>query len=370
MKIRHGTATLASLAICACNVPLGEGTDIGEPRVVTRAPDETTTPPDEPVALFDAESAAPPPAAEEGATEAAYTDPEGHFIELINRERTSRGLAPLARYWDLDDDMDGHSARMRDAGHIFHSEDLTVFTPYWLRLGENVGRGPSVESLHAAFMASPGHRANILQPDYDHVGVGVTLDGSTIWVGVAFMQASRPGLTATHPPFNDDDFSIHERNVRAIWERGITQGCGPKRFCPERTLTRAEMAVFLTRALALTPSGTDWFVDDDGAWYERSVDSLAEARITVGCNPPANDRFCPTNELTRGQMALFLVRGFGYGPASADYFADDDGAYYEDAANRIRQAGVTEGCGGDRYCGDEPVTREQMASFLARALAL
>jgi hypothetical protein len=68
------------------------------------------------------------------------------------------------------------------------------------------------------------------------------------------------------------------------------------------------MAAFLTRALDLTATGSTDFVDDDGSIFETDIEKLANAGITKGCNPPSNDRYCPNDSVTRGQMAAFLTR--------------------------------------------------------------
>lgn len=112
------------------------------------------------------------------------------------------------------------------------------------------------------------------------------------------------------------------------------------------------------------------FTDTAGSVFQGAIDELAARGITLGCNPPANTRFCPDNPVTRGQMAIFIVRGFDLGPASSDYFDDDAGKVYEDAANRLAEAGLTQGCGPRRYCGDNNITRGEMAAFLTRALRL
>ena len=109
------------------------------------------------------------------------------------------------------------------------------------------------------------------------------------------------------------------------------------------------------------------FTDTAGSVFRGAIDELAARRITLGCNPPANTRFCPDNPVTRGQMAIFIVRAFNLGPASADFFSDDNGKVYEDAANRLAQAGLTQGCGPGRYCGDNTISRGEMAAFLSRA---
>ena len=66
-------------------------------------------------------------------------------------------------------------------------------------------------------------------------------------------------------------------------------------------------------------------------------------------------------------MAAFLSRALQLPAAQADYFTDDEGSTFEDDINRLRQAGITTGCGDDTYCPDRPVTRGQMAAFLYRA---
>src|SRR5690606_39950973 len=72
------------------------------------------------------------------------------------------------------------------------------------------------------------------------------------------------------------------------------------------------MAAFLVRALDYTdPGAGDLFDDDNGHVFEGDIDRLATAGVTRGCNPPTNDRFCPDDFVTRGQMAAFLVRALG-----------------------------------------------------------
>ena len=99
-----------------------------------------------------------------------------------------------------------------------------------------------------------------------------------------------------------------------IWlaDEGITAGCNPPandEFCPDNNVTRGQMAAFLVRFLGLTDDGGgNKFVDDDGSVFEDDIAKLAAAGITRGCNPPANDRFCPDDNVTRGQMAAFIRR--------------------------------------------------------------
>ncbi len=117
--------------------------------------------------------------------------------------------------------------------------------------------------------------------------------------------------------FIDDDGSPHEGDIEAIAAVGITKGCNPPandRFCPDDPVTRGQMAAFLVRALSLPDGGPAGFGDTRGHTFEADIDRLAAAGITKGCNPPANDRYCPDDPVTRAQMATFLTRGLGLTP--------------------------------------------------------
>jgi hypothetical protein len=144
-------------------------------------------------------------------------------------------------------------------------------------------------------------------------------------------------------------------------------------YCPSSHVTRGQMAAFLVRAMGYTDDGGgDLFVDDDGSIFEGDIDRLGTAGVTKGCNPPTNNRYCPNAKVTRGQMAAFLVRAMGYTDnGGGDLFVDDDDSIFEAAIDRLGTAGVTKGCNpptNNRYCPTGFVTRGQMAAFLHRAL--
>ena len=176
-------------------------------------------------------------------------------------------------------------------------------------------------------------------------------------------------------PFTDDDDSVFEADIAWMAAMGITMGCNPPdndEFCPDAVVTRGQMAAFLTRALNLTARLVDPFVDDDDSIFEADIERLAAVGITKGCNPPDNDRFCPDQAVTRGQMAAFLVRALGYTDnGGGNLFIDDDDSIFEGDIDRLGTAGVTMGCNppaNDRFCPNQEVTRGQMAAFLHRAL--
>jgi hypothetical protein len=69
------------------------------------------------------------------------------------------------------------------------------------------------------------------------------------------------------------------------------------------------MAAFLVRAFGYSNAGSgNYFVDDNGHIFENAIDKLRVAGVTLGCNPPTNNRYCPNDYVTRGQMAAFLKR--------------------------------------------------------------
>ncbi len=178
--------------------------------------------------------------------------------------------------------------------------------------------------------------------------------------------------------FVDDDGNVHEPSIEALVAAGITRGCSlagasEARFCPSDPLTRGQMAAFLVRGFGYPTSNGDRFGDDDASVFEGDIEALAAAGVTLGCNPPANDRFCPDDLVTRGQMAAFLVRALDLPSVAGDRFIDDDGSVFEVEIQALAGAGVTLGCNppaNDRYCPEAPVLRDQMASFLTRALGL
>jgi hypothetical protein len=171
--------------------------------------------------------------------------------------------------------------------------------------------------------------------------------------------------------------------IEALVRAGITGGCGtnPPVFCPDQTVTRAQMAVFLLRGIHgagyAPPAAAGIFTDvplNDpfAAW----IDRLSAEGITAGCGTTPL-RYCPAQGVTRGQMAVFLLRskhGAGYQPpAAAGIFTDvplnDPSAPW---VEQLFREGITGGCGTNPalYCPEQAVTRGQMAVFLARTFGL
>jgi hypothetical protein len=178
-----------------------------------------------------------------------------------------------------------------------------------------------------------------------------------------------PAFAATG--FRDIDASVHKVDILLLAGWGITKGCNPPvndLYCPEEPVTRGQMAAFMKRSFLTPTSVYDYFVDDDSSVFEADINSITGVGITKGCNPPLSSEYCTDDEITRGQMAAFLVRTLSL-PPGPDAFSDDGGSIFQGDINALAAAGVTKGCTDSDFCPDGLVTRAQMASFLVRALA-
>ena len=170
----------------------------------------------------------------------------------------------------------------------------------------------------------------------------------------------------------------HRANVETLAGRGVLDGteCAPGQFCPKDPIQRWVMAVWLVRAVDGAPPAavvSSRFVDvETGEWWLPYVERLADLRITRGCAvEPA--RFCPGDPVTRQEMASFLVRAFQLEPETSNRFEDveADNSHLADI-NGLATAEITAGCATEPalYCPTVATTRAQMATFLARALGI
>jgi len=168
--------------------------------------------------------------------------------------------------------------------------------------------------------------------------------------------------------------------VETIAALGITGGCGGAYFCPDSSVTRAQMAVFLLKAKLgsshVPPAATGQVFADvpansfAAAWIEE----LASQGVTSGCG---GGNYCPNATVTRRQMSAFLLKaknGSSYvPPAASGVFAD---VPVSDATapwiEELYTMTVTNGCLTNplRYCPDSPNTRGQMAVFLVKTFGL
>ena len=174
------------------------------------------------------------------------------------------------------------------------------------------------------------------------------------------------------------------QQIETFYESGITSGCAtnPLRYCPTNPVTRAEMAVFLERAMrgsGFVPAvATGIFSDvEPGFWAAGYIEQFFLDGITSGCGLVPL-RFCPTNTLSRAEMAIFLLRAkhgptYVPPPATGTMFADVSATAFGAAwIEQLATEGVTAGCATNplRFCPAQAVSRDQMAAFIVRAFNL
>jgi len=172
--------------------------------------------------------------------------------------------------------------------------------------------------------------------------------------------------------------------VERLYDAGITGGCNlnPPSYCPEQSVTRAQIAVLLGRAshgagYEPPPASGSLFADVSAFYWAGSwIEQFYWDGLTTGCSSMPL-RYCPEANVTRAEMAVFLVRathGSAYVPPSATGIFSDVPTNYWAAAwiEQLYQDGVTGGCALTplRYCPESSTTRAQTAVLLGRAFDL
>ncbi len=212
--------------------------------------------------------------------------------------------------------------------------------------------------------------------------------------GTCSITASQPGDNVTYgpaapvtvtftvePSFGDvsssNESAAFITAIDDMLSKGISAGCqaSPLEYCPSQDVTRGQMAVFIIRSIYgssnFTYSQTPYFTDATpgavGGFFP-FIQKMRELGITSGCTTTT---FCPDDNVTRGQMAVFIILA-RYGSLEFDYPATP---YFSDVTTasvggffkyiqRMKQDNITGGCTPTTYCPDQNVTRDQMAVFL------
>lgn len=108
--------------------------------------------------------------------------------DQVNATRASHNLSALADYSPADAKAQAWAEHLAEQGSLSHS---TLSNGYesgtWCRLAENVGMGPTLDAVNAAFINSPPHLANMLG-DFDHIGTGVVRKGDYVYVVHEFVD--------------------------------------------------------------------------------------------------------------------------------------------------------------------------------------
>ena len=191
----------------------------------------------------------------------------------------------------------------------------------------------------------------------------MTIAGQTFTVvqGASFVDVSPGNLF-----FNE---------IGKLSARRVTVGCGATTYCPDAFVTREQMAAFIIRALGdfnPPPPAQQRFADvpPTNPFYA-FIEEMAVRQITVGCG---GGNYCPAANVTREQMAAFIIRALGEPtppvPPSQRFADVPPSNVFYNVIDRLAIRGITVGCGGNNYCPSDRVTRDQMAAFLVRAFNL
>jgi hypothetical protein len=191
-------------------------------------------------------------------------------------------------------------------------------------------------------------------------------------------------------PFSDQENPWYLPYVEALAQAGLAPGCRSESFdvmgeiellhyfCPEREVTRAEVAFFIELALHgagyVPPAATGIFSDVPVEhWAAGWIEGMVADGITSGCTEGA---FCPDDPVTRAQAAVFIgriVHGVGADdlPQPVGIFNDVPIDYWGAAwIEQMALDGISSGCGEWQFCPEATITRADLAVFLARAIGL
>ena len=191
------------------------------------------------------------------------------FVSAINQVRAAHGVAPLqvdprlttlARWW---------SGQMSGADHLSHNPALaTMFPVGWSKIGENVGTGPSTVALEQAFEHSPEHLANMVDPTYTSIGLGVVWNGNVEWVSEEYMAGGPPAPQSTVPASGLARAVIGAPDGHGYWEAAVDGSVWAFGSAPFLGSMAGQALSKPIVGMASTPTGQGyWLVASDGGIF-------------------------------------------------------------------------------------------------------
>ena len=233
------------------------------------------------------------------------------------------------------------------------------------------GRDTSNEEEADACRGDSGGPLWVIGADRNRRQVGIVSGGPTCGFSPTYYTSvvtSIPFIEATtglqFASFSDVPRNVHEVQIERVALAGFASGTSLTTFSPELRVTRGQMATFLARALGLAPQPDGPFNDVQGTTHEQNINAVANAGIAGGFD---DGSFRPGDPVTRGQMATFLAKARQLEPQPNGPFTDVQGDPHEQNINAIANAGIAGGFDDGTYRPRVAVTRDQMATFLFRA---
>lgn len=300
------------------------------------------------------------------------------FVTWINAERAAAGLTALRIDASLTQVALGWTGQMAATGVLSHNPYTGVQIPAgWTAWGENVGWTQPADAarLHSAFMSSPGHRANIMNSQFTHVGIGWMVDvNGRSWVTEVF---ARYPSGASLPRFADVPVgAVFYADIEWAVTSGVATGYTGGIFRPTAAVTREAMAAFLYRAVqgSAVPAcggGQRTFSDVPAAHpFCGAIEWLAANGITTGY---PDGTFRPGDPVSREAIAAFLYRSMTSGDdpectSATRRFTDVRAAdTFCGVIEWTAAQGISTGWTDGTYRPCTSVARQAMAAFLHRA---
>ena len=303
---------------------------------------------------------------------------EAKIVAEINSARSSAGLSKVEVSTTMGSVSRTWSKTMASKDSFKHNPSYASQIPGgWSSASENVVYGAvssgqyTPAAIHDTLMNSSGHRANILDKDATHVGVGVAFvtRGGYNYVYVTENFADYPKGPVIFP----DVQPSHTFYTAVTWlaEEGITSGYSDGDYKPTRDVTRGQMAAFLYRFAGspsyAAPKKSPFPDVSTSHTFYKEIAWLSATGITSGYS---DGDFKPSRSVTRGQMAAFLYRFAGspsYRAPSKSEFPDvSTGHTFYRAISWLSDNGITYGYSDGDYKSGRGVTRGAMAAFLYR----
>lgn len=175
---------------------------------------------------------------------------------------------------------------------------------------------------------------------------------------------------AANPPGPGSSFTdvrgVHAASIDTLVKRGVTLGCAPGRFCPSSVVTRAQAVAMLVRARGLNGGGARPFHDVPSSHpHAAAITAGVEAGIVSGVG---DGSFRPSAPVTRDQLASMLAKARGLAREPGQFFNDVPWASTHLAnINAIGKARISTGCGGGSFCPNRTASRAELATLIVRA---
>lgn len=354
---------------------------------------------------------------------------EWEVLKLVNQERNKLGLTLLSMPAALQTACDIREnellQRLEHTRPNGQGPETAISSSFkWTIASENIAAGQrDPQEVMNGWMNSPGHKANILEPDHGYLGVGVTGSTPYHWVqlftdaSIASVTSSSGSLTfpseeamqgeylictgkngvvsympidvsvmtksgsnytmklpgktvtlsvgaSTVGGFND----VREKDFFAdavVWavDKGITNGTGNGMFSPHQTCNQAQILTFLWRSQGSPePKGTAKLpgVDAGAYYYKAALWAMEQGMI--------GNEFAANEPCTRAMTVTYLWKQAGSPAAAKASFTDvPAGADYAQAVAWAVEQGVTSGTGNNQFSPAQTCTRGQIVTFLYRA---